>query len=121
MGRFDGRGAIVTGGALGIGGGCARRLAADGAGVLIVDIDEEAGASNVNRILEAGGRAEFMAGDVAQEAVAAEMVERTVSHFGRLDLLVPTAYGGRAGSAGGAAEVRPEEGHRGLDLPGGAL
>ena len=44
MGRFDGRSAIVTGGALGIGGGCARRIAADGGSVLIVDVNESAGA-----------------------------------------------------------------------------
>ncbi|MCZ6538419.1 MAG: glucose 1-dehydrogenase [Chloroflexi bacterium] len=121
MGRFDRRGAIVTGGALGIGGGCARRLAADGASVLIVDINEEAGASNVNRILEAGGKAEFMAGDVAQESVAAEMVEKAVSSFGRLDLLVQNAYGGGSDSAGSAVEIKPDAWHRGMDLLVGAL
>ena len=121
MGRFDGRGAIVTGGALGIGGSCARRLAADGAGVLIVDINEEAGASNVRRIREAGGKAEFMAGDVAQESVASEMVEKAVSSLGRLDLLIQNAYGGGAGSAGSAVEVAPDDWHRGMDLLVGAL
>ena len=121
MGRFDGRGAIVTGGALGIGGACARRIAADGGGVLIVDINEEAGASNVRRIREAGGKAEFMAGDVAQESVAAEMVEMAVSTFGRLDLLVQNAYGGGPDSAGSAVEVRSEAWHRGMDLLVGAL
>jgi hypothetical protein len=40
MGRFDGRGAIVTGVALGIGGECARRIAADGGSMLIVDVNE---------------------------------------------------------------------------------
>lgn len=121
MGRFDGRGAIVTGGALGIGGGCARRIAADGASVLIVDINEEAGANNVRRIRDAGGNAEFMVGDVAQESVAAEMVEKAVSSFGRLDLLVQNAYGGGADSAGSAVEVKPEAWHRGMDLLVGAL
>ena len=120
MGRFDGRGAIVTGGALGIGGGCARRIAADGGSVLVVDVNEEAGASNVKRIREAGGKAEFMAGDVAQKSVAAEMAEKAVSSFGRLDLLVQNAYGG-LGSAGSAVEVRPEAWHQGMDLLVGAL
>lgn len=121
MGIFDGRGAIVTGGALGIGGGCARRLAADGAGVLIVDINEEAGAGNVKRIREAGGRAEFMAGDVSRESTAAEMTETAISTFGRLDLLVQNAYGGGPDSAGSAVEVKPEAWHRGMDLLVGAL
>ncbi len=91
MGRFDGRGAIITGGALGIGGGCARRIAAEGARVLIVDINEEAADGNVKGIRDAGGVAEFMVGDVAQESVAAEMVETAISSFGRLDLLVNNA------------------------------
>ena len=57
MGRFDGKTAIVTGGALGIGGGVARRLAADGANVLIADITDDAAAANVTRIKDAGGNA----------------------------------------------------------------
>ena len=121
MGRFDGRGAIITGGALGIGGGCARRISAEGARVLIVDINEEAADSNVKGIRDAGGVAEFMVGDVAQESVAAEMVETAISSFGRLDLLVQNAYGGGADSAGSAVEIKPESWHRGMDLLVGAL
>ncbi len=121
MGRFDERGAIVTGGALGIGGGCARRLAADGANVLIVDINEEAGIDSLKRIRDAGGTAEFMVGDVAEESVSSEMVEKAVSLFGRLDLLVQNAYGGGPDSAGSAVEVKSEFWHSGMDLLVGAL
>ena len=120
MGRFDGRSAIVTGGALGIGGGCAHRIAADGGSVLIVDVDEEAGASTVKEILAAGGTAEFMTGNVAEESVAAEMVEMAVSWFGRLDLLVQNAYGGGPGSSGSAVEIEPKAWHNGMDLLVGA-
>ena len=120
MGRFDGRSAIVTGGALGIGGGCARRIAADGGSVLIVDVNEEAGAGTVKEIRAAGGTVEFMTGSVADESVAAEMVEKAVSSFGRLDLLVQNAYGGGPGSSGSAVEVEAEAWHTGMDLLVGA-
>ena len=79
MARFDGRSAIVTGGALGIGGGCARRIAADGGSVLIVDVNEEASASTVKEIRAVGGTVESMVGNVAEESVAAEMVEKAVA------------------------------------------
>ncbi len=121
MGRFDDRSAIVTGGALGIGGGCARRIAADGGSVLIVDINEEAGANTVNEIRSTGGKAEFMAGNVSEESVAKEMIEKAVSSFGRLDLLVQNAYGGGPDTAGSAVEVKPEAWHTGMDLLVGAL
>lgn len=120
MARFDGRSAIVTGGALGIGGGCARRLAADGGSVLIVDVNEEAGSSTVKEIRAAGGTVEFMAGNVAEESVAAEMVEKAVSSFGRLDLLIQNAYGGGPGSSGSAVEIGSEAWHTGMDLLVGA-
>jgi 3-oxoacyl-[acyl-carrier protein] reductase len=92
--RFEGRAAIVTGGALGIGGGTARRLAADGAKVLIVDVVKDAAEANAKRINDAGGTAISMIGDVSQESTAKAMVERAVNEFGRLDFLVQNAYGG---------------------------
>jgi NAD(P)-dependent dehydrogenase (short-subunit alcohol dehydrogenase family) len=120
MGRFDGRGAIVTGGALGIGGGCARRIAADGGSVLIVDVNEAAGTNTVKEIRAAGGKAEFISGDVSKRSVAEAMVKQAVSSFGRLDLLVQNAYAG-ADNAGSAVEVEPENWHSGMDLLVGAL
>ena len=86
MGRLSGMSAVVTGGALGIGGGTARRLARDGADVLIVDVEEGAANANAERIRSAGGNAVAITGDVAQEEVARGMVERAVAEFGRLDI-----------------------------------
>ena len=91
MGRLSGMSAVVTGGALGIGGGTARRLARDGADVLIVDIEESAANANAERIRSAGGNAVAITGDVAQEEAARGMVERAVAEFGRLDILVNSA------------------------------
>lgn len=103
--------AIVTGGAAGIGGATARQLAAGGARVLIVDIDEENAARNATRIVDEGGQALTLVGNVAEEAVAKEMVERAVAEFGRLDILVQNAYGGGINSLGSAVEV-DHEGYR---------
>ena len=121
MGRLSGMSAIVTGGALGIGGATARRLARDGAGVVIVDVEENAAKSNADRIRDDGGNAVAMTGDVAREDVAQEMVGRAVDEFDRLDILVQNAYGGNDDRAGSAVEVSPAAWRAGMDLLTGAL
>ena len=121
MGRLSGKSAIVTGGALGIGGATARRLARDGAGVVIVDVEENAASANADRIRDAGGNAVAMTGNVAREDVAQAMVERAVDEFGRLDILVQNAYGGNDDRAGSAVEVSPAAWRAGMDLLTGAL
>jgi NAD(P)-dependent dehydrogenase (short-subunit alcohol dehydrogenase family) len=63
--RFAESVAIVTGGALGIGGGTARRLAADGASVVIADIADDAAQANVERITGSGGSAIAIHADMA--------------------------------------------------------
>ncbi len=121
MDRLSGKSAIVTGGALGIGGATARRLARDGAGVLIIDVQEDAANANADRIRDAGGSAVAMTGDVAQEEVAQAMVERAVAEFGRLDILVQNAYGGNDDRVGSAVEVSAAAWRAGMDLLTGAL
>ena len=108
-----GKVAIVTGGAMGIGGATARCLAAAGAAVLIVDINEVVAAENKARIEAAGGEVKILIGDVSQEIVAKQMVERAVTDFGRLDILVQNAFGG-AGGMGSALEVEPENWKAGM-------
>lgn len=89
--RFDGRGALVTGGASGIGAAAAELLAARGAGVVVADVDRDAGEATAARIEAAGGRAAFVPADVTRpddvDAVVAAVVER----FGRLDVAVNNA------------------------------
>jgi NAD(P)-dependent dehydrogenase (short-subunit alcohol dehydrogenase family) len=93
MGRFDGQVAIITGGALGIGGATARKLASEGASVFIADIDDAAAAANVKTIQQAGGTAAASHVDVSQSADIARMVNEAVDLYGRLDILVQNAFG----------------------------
>jgi NAD(P)-dependent dehydrogenase (short-subunit alcohol dehydrogenase family) len=116
MARFEGKTAIVTGGAQGIGGATARRLAADGAKVLIVDINLDAAQLNVDRIRKAGGTALAMQGDVALEKICRAMVARVVADWGRLDFLVQNAYGGGREVGGGAVEVSSAAWDKGMGL-----
>src|SRR5262249_57795738 len=73
-GRFEGQVAIVTGGALGIGGATARRLASEGAKVLIADVNDAAAAANVERIKAMGGTARAIHTDVALARAIAHIV-----------------------------------------------
>ncbi len=85
MGRLEDKVAIVTGGASGIGRGCALRLAAEGATVVIADRDELGGQAVAT---ELGGRHVFLSLDVTQEADWARVVAETTARFGRLDILI---------------------------------
>lgn len=107
--RLQDRVAIVTGGAQGIGGATARRLAEEGASVLIADIDQKAAENNVATIREAGGTAEFLLTDISKPEDIQAMVAEAVRRFGKLSILVNNAYSARAtGTRGSALEVSDE-------------
>src|SRR3954468_24441040 len=84
---MDGRAGLVTGAASGIGRACAIRFGAEGAAVVVADLDaaRAAGGETVRAIRDAGGEAEFFACDVARAEDAAALVTRVVERFGRLD------------------------------------
>jgi NAD(P)-dependent dehydrogenase (short-subunit alcohol dehydrogenase family) len=107
VGRLEGRVAIVTGGAMGIGGGVARRLAADGASVVIADVEVEAACDNVDRIEESGGRAVVIEANVAEDDDARRIVERAIDEWGRLDILVNNAFN-PVPDTDGSVETVPE-------------
>jgi len=89
MGRLEGRVALVTGAAQGIGAAFARGLSNEGAKVAIADLDS--GAEVVEQIAAAGGEAIDVPTDVTSEDGCESMVARAIEAFGRLDILVNNA------------------------------
>ena len=114
MPNLSGQVAVVTGGALGIGGGTARRLAADGASVLIADINGEAAEQNAARIREAGGIAEAIVADVSKSADIRRAIDTAVERWGKLTILVNNAFGVAAMAKGTALEVEEDDWDRGF-------
>lgn len=95
-GRLDGKVAIITGGASGIGAASARKFVEEGARVLIADVQEEKGRQLAE---ELGANAAFAAADVCREADVAQMAAAAERAFGRLDCLFSNAgFGGVSGS-----------------------
>src|SRR5579862_2832888 len=91
MGQVDGKVAIVTGAASGIGAACAQTLAREGARVVATDIDEARGAALVEAIAGAGGEALFLPHDVTDEARWQQVAGEIERRYGRLDVLMANA------------------------------
>ena len=88
MNRFENRVALVTGGASGIGAASVRRLVAEGAQVMVADLDGE-GAEQL--AVELGAMTDTFQVDVADSSAVDDMVKATVERFGRLDVLFNNA------------------------------
>lgn len=97
-GRVAGKVALVTGGASGIGRSCALRLAAEGAQVVVTDIQDDLGAATVADIVDKGGQAMYLHHDVTSEDEWVAIVAETVSAMGGLHVLVNNAGIGVGGS-----------------------
>ena len=89
--RVKNKSIIVTGSGGGIGEGIARRLAAQGAQVIVNDIHAELGEKVVAAIVKAGGTASFFAADVTKSDEVKALVNAAVQRYGRLDVMVNNA------------------------------
>ncbi len=100
MGRLAGKHAVITGAASGIGEATARLFAAEGATVILADVDEQRG----KRLADAlGDRTHFVASDVSSEADVDRTVKVSVDHFGGLDVMFNNA--GVPGSSGSIEDI----------------
>jgi NAD(P)-dependent dehydrogenase (short-subunit alcohol dehydrogenase family) len=97
MARVSGKVALVTGGASGIGRGCATALAREGATVVVSDVQDAMGREAVAAIEAAGGKAVYVRQDVTSEDGWSEIIAVIKAQFGRLDILVNNAGIGLAG------------------------
>lgn len=91
MMRLEGRVAVVTGAAQGLGDAFARALAAQGAKVVVSDVNEQAGASVVEAVRASGAEAEFVRCDVSDRTSVRALVDEATRRFGHIDVFVSNA------------------------------
>src|SRR5215207_4934017 len=90
-GKLKGKAALITGGDSGIGRAVALAFAREGADILISYLNEESDAQETVRIVQKEGRKCIVAGDIQEESHCKHLVERAVSEFGKVDILVNNA------------------------------
>jgi len=88
MGRVEGKTAIITGGASGIGRASCRLLAQEGANIVVGDVATDEGEAVADEIRAAGGKAVFQHLDVRDEASWAATVQRALGEFGKLHIVL---------------------------------
>ncbi len=91
MGALEGKIAVVTGGASGIGRACAERFAAEGADVVVADLDAGRRAETVATIEALGRRAIFVRTDTSTEADNEALADAAIEEFGQIDVLLAAA------------------------------
>jgi NAD(P)-dependent dehydrogenase (short-subunit alcohol dehydrogenase family) len=108
--------AIITGGASGMGRATTLRFAEEGCSVVIADINEAEGAKIIEEVTKKGGSGIFVKCDVTNSSQVQDMVTKTISKFGKIDILVNDAGGIMGRPSGKIEEVTEEWWHKILDL-----
>ena len=106
---FSGKVTIVTGGALGIGGGIARKFSEKGSKIVIADIDEDSAIKNSKKIIDMGGECEVIKTDVSKSRDIENMVDYTLNKFGRIDNLIQNAFSTADNSSFGGSALEVDE------------
>jgi NAD(P)-dependent dehydrogenase (short-subunit alcohol dehydrogenase family) len=114
MGKLDGKVAVITGAASGIGRATAILFAGEGAAIVIGDLNEKGGEAAVRDCKENGGRAVFQQTDVSAESEVKAMVARAVNEFGGLDIIYNNA--GLGGALGPLDEIAVDDWDRSLAI-----
>ena len=91
MGMLDGKVAILTGAGRGIGSAAARMFAAEGAMVVVSDLDPNPAEETASAIKNAGGKAVVVAGDVTDPAFPAQLIKATLDAYSGIDIIVNNA------------------------------
>ena len=115
---FSGKVTIVTGGALGIGGGISRKFSEKGSKIVIADIDLESSLENSEKIKNLGGECEVIKTDVSKSSDIKKMVDFTLEKYGRIDNLIQNAFstGNNTSFGGSALEVEEKSWDKGISM-----
>ncbi len=112
--RLENKIAIITGGASGIGRATAVLFAKEGAKVIVTDVNDEGGEQTAKQIKEEGGIAKYYHLDVSKESEVADVFQKVVEEFGRIDVLFNNA--GIAGANKPTDELSEEEWNQVIDI-----
>jgi NAD(P)-dependent dehydrogenase (short-subunit alcohol dehydrogenase family) len=107
MGKLDGKVAVITGAASGMGRATAIRFAKEGAAVVVADLNSQGGEATISEIAAAGGRAVFQRTDVGAESDIKSLIDRAVKEYGRLDITYNNA--GIGGATGRLTDINAED------------
>lgn len=116
MGQLDGKVAVISGAATGIGAASARRFVAEGAAVAILDLNAADGEALVAELAAAGGTARFFSCDVADLAAVEAAVDQAAGELGGIDIVFANAAVGTVVVGGTVESIEPERWDMAFDV-----